>query len=107
MTVFQALEHNLSINSAYLEELSLRYKRQMEEMQKQFTSALNAIKNSSISGEPPLSQHKREEREEDNRLEVLQQQVEKLSQVNTLSGYNFMEYDNVNSRDELIHIYYR
>ncbi|XP_076064358.1 uncharacterized protein LOC143038689 isoform X2 [Oratosquilla oratoria] len=43
----KALESNMSISSAYLEELSRRYKRQMEEMQKQFNATIAALNETS------------------------------------------------------------
>lgn len=40
---FQALERNMSLSSQYLEELSRRYKRQMEEMQRLFDKTLSTL----------------------------------------------------------------
>lgn len=43
MFFFQALERNMSLSGQYLEELSRRYKKQVEEMQKAFEKKLNAV----------------------------------------------------------------
>jgi hypothetical protein len=39
----QALERNMSLSAQYLEELSKRYKKQVEEMQRAFERTLTAV----------------------------------------------------------------
>ncbi|KAF2368372.1 SUN domain [Trinorchestia longiramus] len=74
----KALEHNLSINSQYLEELSQRYKQQMEEMQLQFSAAVSALNAS--QPHPTTSQ------EQETESDVIQEQVLQLQvQIQQLS----------------------
>ncbi|GLV46167.1 uncharacterized protein CBL_02883 [Carabus blaptoides fortunei] len=61
----KALERNMSLSGQYLEELSRRYKKQVEEMQRAFEKKLSALNDDS---------KKREEREA-----RLQEQLEKLT----------------------------
>lgn len=79
----QALEHNLSINSQYLEELSRKYKHQMEEMQVQFNAAIPSLNASEPTPENSKSAPEEETRQnlmQDQVLE-LQHQIQQLSQV--------------------------
>ncbi|XP_044743850.1 SUN domain-containing ossification factor [Chrysoperla carnea] len=47
----KALERNMSLSSQYLEELSRRYKKQMEEMQRSFDQVLTIVKEESKKSE--------------------------------------------------------
>lgn len=49
--LLQALERNMSLSSQYLEELSRRYKKQMEEMQRSFDQVLTIVKEESKKSE--------------------------------------------------------
>lgn len=74
----QVLESNMSISSQYLEELSRRYKRQMEELQRQFNITILALnKTSQTAYERDLYHQKK--------LESLESQLEALTKaVSTL-----------------------
>lgn len=75
--VFQALEKNMSLSGQYLEELSRRYKKQVEEMQKTFEKTLLTVSEESKRAEE--RDHKNTEE-----LLVLQQQIAHLSNSVTL-----------------------
>ncbi|XP_061427720.1 LOW QUALITY PROTEIN: SUN domain-containing ossification factor-like [Lethenteron reissneri] len=53
----RALELNVSLSSRYLEEVSLRYRRQMEEMQKTFDKTIAKLLNSSRMAQEQVVQH--------------------------------------------------
>uniref|UniRef100_S4RGU9 SUN domain-containing protein n=1 Tax=Petromyzon marinus TaxID=7757 RepID=S4RGU9_PETMA len=53
----RALELNVSLSSRYLEEVSLRYRRQMEEMQKTFDKTIVKLLNSSRMAQEQVVQH--------------------------------------------------
>ncbi|XP_047741773.1 uncharacterized protein LOC108665857 isoform X2 [Hyalella azteca] len=73
----KVLEHNLSINSQYLEELSQRYKQQMEEMQMQFSAAVAALN----ATRPPLPQHDSQHELVQQQMSELQLQMQQLAQM--------------------------
>ncbi|KAB7495990.1 SUN domain-containing ossification factor [Armadillidium nasatum] len=83
----KVLEQNMSISSQYLEELSRRYKIQMEEMERQFNITIHALnRTSQIAYERDVYHQKR--------IEGLEEQVERLTNaVNTLvkDKDNFMK----------------
>ncbi|XP_067001306.2 SUN domain-containing ossification factor isoform X2 [Anabrus simplex] len=70
----KALERNMSLSGQYLEELSRRYKKQMEEMQRAFNRTLAAL------GEESRKGHEREQKRMEEML-ALQQQLTTLSSV--------------------------
>lgn len=49
--IFQVLERNMSLSGQYLEELSRRYKKQVEEMQRSLERAMSAMTEESRKGE--------------------------------------------------------
>ncbi|GLH10688.1 Uncharacterized protein GBIM_15603, partial [Gryllus bimaculatus] len=69
----KALERNMSLSGQYLEELSRRYKKQVEEMQKAFNRTLQAVHEASRIGE------EREARRQEE-MQQLQQQLSQLSE---------------------------
>lgn len=74
----KALELNMSLSGQYLEELSRRYRRQMDDMQRAFNRTVNALnKTAQKAAEKDLRQQET--------LVQLQQQLDNLTQVvNTL-----------------------
>lgn len=88
MFVLQALEYNMSISSQYLEELSRRYKRQMEEMQKQFNltiAALNATSHQAFERDQHQQRHI--EAIEEQLATVIQTQANLISTLENLSNH--------------------
>lgn len=81
----QALEYNMSISSQYLEELSRRYKRQMEEMQRQFNLTIAALNATSRQAFERDQHHQRD-------IEALEQQ---LASVSDLLGKLVEERENL------------
>ena len=68
------MEQNMSISSQYLEELSRRYKRQMEEMQGQFNVTIRALnRTSQIAYERDLYHQKH--------IEILESKLETLTDL--------------------------
>ncbi|XP_042221580.1 uncharacterized protein LOC121866057 isoform X3 [Homarus americanus] len=70
----KALEYNMSISSQYLEELSRRYKHQMEEMQKQFNLTIAALNATSWQAYQRDQQHQTD-------IETLEGQLAKVSEI--------------------------
>ncbi|KAJ8376365.1 hypothetical protein SKAU_G00069450 [Synaphobranchus kaupii] len=70
----KALEMNMSLSSRYLEELSQRYRKQMEEMQRAFNKTIIKLQNTSrIAEEQDLKQTES--------IQVLQNQLENITQL--------------------------
>ncbi|XP_071529628.1 SUN domain-containing ossification factor [Panulirus ornatus] len=70
----KALEYNMSISSQYLEELSRRYKRQMEEMQRQFNLTIAALNATSRQAYERDQHHQRD-------IEKLEEQLVSVSNI--------------------------
>lgn len=70
----QALEYNMSISSQYLEELSRRYKHQMEEMQRQFNLTIAALNATSRQAFERDQHHQRD-------IEALEKQLASVSEI--------------------------
>lgn len=70
----KALEYNMSISSQYLEELSRRYKRQMEEMQKQFNLTIAALNATSWQAYQRDQQHQKD-------IETLEDELASVSSI--------------------------
>ncbi|XP_068237677.1 SUN domain-containing ossification factor isoform X2 [Palaemon carinicauda] len=70
----KALEYNMSISSQYLEELSRRYKRQMEEMQRQFNLTIAALNDTSWQAYERDQHHQRD-------IEKLEEQLANVSNI--------------------------
>ncbi|XP_064083177.1 SUN domain-containing ossification factor-like isoform X2 [Macrobrachium nipponense] len=70
----KALEYNMSISSQYLEELSRRYKRQMEEMQRQFNLTIAALNDTSRQAYERDQHHQRD-------IEKLEEQLTNVSNI--------------------------
>lgn len=81
----KALEYNMSISSQYLEELSRRYKRQMEEMQRQFNLTIAALNATSRQAFERDQHHQRD-------IEALEMQ---LASVSDLLGKLVEERENL------------
>nr|XP_045609726.1 uncharacterized protein LOC123765258 isoform X2 [Procambarus clarkii]XP_045609727.1 uncharacterized protein LOC123765258 isoform X2 [Procambarus clarkii] len=74
----KALEYNMSISSQYLEELSRRYKRQMEEMQKQFNLTIAALNATSWQAYQRDQQHQKDIETLENQLATVGNILKKL-----------------------------
>ncbi|KAK7078639.1 hypothetical protein SK128_009767, partial [Halocaridina rubra] len=70
----KALEYNMSISSQYLEELSRRYKRQMEEMQRQFNLTIAALNDTSWQAYERDQSHQRD-------IEKLEEHLANVSSI--------------------------
>uniref|UniRef100_A0A8P4GBV0 SUN domain containing ossification factor n=1 Tax=Dicentrarchus labrax TaxID=13489 RepID=A0A8P4GBV0_DICLA len=70
----KALEMNMSLSSRYLEELSQRYRKQMEEMQRAFNKTIIKLQNTSRSAE------EQDQRQTDS-IQVLQSQLENVTKL--------------------------
>ncbi|KAM9832429.1 SUN domain-containing ossification factor [Neosynchiropus ocellatus] len=70
----KALEMNMSLSSRYLEELSQRYRKQMEEMQRAFNKTIIKLQNTSRIAEE--QDHKQTES-----IQVLQSQLESVTKL--------------------------
>ncbi|KTF71485.1 hypothetical protein cypCar_00037093 [Cyprinus carpio] len=75
----KALEMNMSLSSRYLEELSQRYRKQMEEMQRAFNKTIIKLQNTSRIAE---EQKKRCKTKGGDRVETLQASVPSVTGVN-------------------------
>jgi hypothetical protein len=72
--LFQALERNMSLSSQYLEELSRRYKKQVEEMQRSLERAMNVMSEETRKGEE--REYKRLEE-----VTILHNQIDSLGKI--------------------------
>ncbi|KAM3620090.1 uncharacterized protein V6R79_018210 [Siganus canaliculatus] len=70
----KALEMNMSLSSRYLEELSQRYRKQMEEMQRAFNKTIIKLQNTSRIAQ------EQDQRQTDS-IQVLQSQLENVTKV--------------------------
>uniref|UniRef100_A0A673CAA0 SUN domain-containing ossification factor n=1 Tax=Sphaeramia orbicularis TaxID=375764 RepID=A0A673CAA0_9TELE len=70
----KALEMNMSLSSRYLEELSQRYRKQMEEMQRAFNKTIIKLQNTSRIAE------EQDQRQTDS-IQVLQSQLENITKL--------------------------
>ncbi|XP_062437717.1 SUN domain-containing ossification factor isoform X2 [Rhea pennata] len=70
----KALEVNMSLSSRYLEELSQRYRKQMEEMQKAFNKTIIKLQNTSRIAE------EQDQRQTDS-IQLLQAQLTNMTQL--------------------------
>ncbi|XP_045130577.1 SUN domain-containing ossification factor-like isoform X2 [Portunus trituberculatus] len=70
----KALEYNMSISSQYLEELSRRYKSQMEEMQRQFNLTIAALNATSRQAFERDQHHQRD-------IEMLEEQLASVTAI--------------------------
>ncbi|XP_060934809.1 SUN domain-containing ossification factor isoform X2 [Limanda limanda] len=70
----KALEMNMSLSSRYLEELSQRYRKQMEEMQRAFNKTIIKMQNSSRIAE------EQDQRQTDS-IHLLQNQLENVTKL--------------------------
>ncbi|XP_034736455.1 SUN domain-containing ossification factor isoform X2 [Etheostoma cragini] len=70
----KALEMNMSLSSRYLEELSQRYRKQMEEMQRAFNKTIIKLQNTSRIAE------EQDQRQTDS-IQVLQSQLENVTKL--------------------------
>ncbi|KAG5850030.1 hypothetical protein ANANG_G00077940 [Anguilla anguilla] len=70
----KALEMNMSLSSRYLEELSQRYRKQMEEMQRAFNKTIIKLQNTSRIAEE-------QDQKQTESIQVLQSQLENLTQL--------------------------
>nr|XP_057928718.1 SUN domain-containing ossification factor isoform X2 [Doryrhamphus excisus] len=70
----KALEMNMSLSSRYLEELSQRYRKQMEEMQRAFNKTIIKLQNTSRIAE------EQDQKQQDS-IQVLQSQLENVSKL--------------------------
>uniref|UniRef100_A0A8C6PMM7 SUN domain-containing ossification factor n=1 Tax=Nothobranchius furzeri TaxID=105023 RepID=A0A8C6PMM7_NOTFU len=68
----KALEMNMSLSSRYLEELSQRYRKQMEEMQKAFNKTIIKLQNTSRIAEE-------QDQKQTESIQVLQSQLENVT----------------------------
>ncbi|RVE73955.1 hypothetical protein OJAV_G00036160 [Oryzias javanicus] len=70
----KALEMNMSLSSRYLEELSQRYRKQMEEMQRAFNKTITKLQNTSrIAAE--------QDQKQTDSIQVLQTQLENITKL--------------------------
>uniref|UniRef100_A0A8C7TNK0 SUN domain-containing ossification factor n=1 Tax=Oncorhynchus mykiss TaxID=8022 RepID=A0A8C7TNK0_ONCMY len=70
----KALEMNMSLSSRYLEELSQRYRKQMEEMQRAFNKTIIKLQNTSrIAGE--------QDQKQTESIQMLQGQLENVTKL--------------------------
>ncbi|XP_066547981.1 SUN domain-containing ossification factor isoform X2 [Amia ocellicauda] len=70
----KALEMNMSLSSRYLEELSQRYRKQMEEMQRAFNKTIIKLQNTSRIAEE-------QDQRQTESIQLLQSQLENVSQL--------------------------
>ncbi|XP_028299382.1 SUN domain-containing ossification factor isoform X2 [Gouania willdenowi] len=70
----KALEMNMSLSSRYLEELSQRYRKQMEEMQKAFNKTIIKLQNTSRIAEE-------QDQKQTESIHLLQSQLENVTQL--------------------------
>ncbi|KAI4892569.1 hypothetical protein NFI96_024735 [Prochilodus magdalenae] len=70
----KALEMNMSLSSRYLEELSQRYRKQMEEMQKAFNKTIIKLQNTSRIAEE-------QDQKQTDSIQVLQSQLENVTKL--------------------------
>nr|XP_061834203.1 SUN domain-containing ossification factor-like isoform X4 [Nerophis lumbriciformis] len=70
----KALEMNMSLSSRYLEELSQRYRKQMEEMQRAFNKTIIKLQNTSRIAE------EQDQKQQDS-IQVLQSQLENVTKL--------------------------
>ncbi|KAG7487717.1 hypothetical protein MATL_G00026530 [Megalops atlanticus] len=70
----KALEMNMSLSSRYLEELSQRYRKQMEEMQRAFNKTIIKLQNTSRIAEE-------QDQKQTESIQVLQSQLENVTQL--------------------------
>ncbi|XP_009869843.1 PREDICTED: SUN domain-containing ossification factor, partial [Apaloderma vittatum] len=70
----KALEVNMSLSSRYLEELSQRYRKQMEEMQKAFNKTIIKLQNTSRIAEE-------QDQRQTEAIQVLQAQLTNMTQL--------------------------
>ncbi|XP_035375643.1 SUN domain-containing ossification factor isoform X2 [Electrophorus electricus] len=70
----KALEMNMSLSGRYLEQLSQRYRRQMEEMQKAFNKTIIKLQNTSRMAEE-------QDQKQTESIQVLQGQLENVTQL--------------------------
>ncbi|KYO39813.1 SUN domain-containing ossification factor isoform B [Alligator mississippiensis] len=70
----KALEVNMSLSSRYLEELSQRYRKQMEEMQKAFNKTIIKLQNTSRIAEE-------QDQRQTEAIQLLQMQLNNMTQI--------------------------
>ncbi|XP_049337459.1 SUN domain-containing ossification factor isoform X7 [Astyanax mexicanus] len=70
----KALEMNMSLSSRYLEELSQRYRKQMEEMQKAFNKTIIKLQNTSRIAEE-------QDQKQTDSIQILQSQLENMTRL--------------------------
>ncbi|KAM9789347.1 SUN domain-containing ossification factor [Neosynchiropus ocellatus] len=70
----KALEMNMSLSGRYLEQLSQRYRRQMEEMQKAFNKTIIKLQNTSRIAEE-------QDQRQTESIQILQGQLENMTQL--------------------------
>uniref|UniRef100_A0A8C5BLC4 SUN domain-containing ossification factor n=1 Tax=Gadus morhua TaxID=8049 RepID=A0A8C5BLC4_GADMO len=70
----KALEMNMSLSSRYLEELSQRYRKQMEEMQRAFNKTIIKLENTSRIAEE-------QDQKQTDSIQVLQNQLENVTKL--------------------------
>ncbi|XP_049444094.1 SUN domain-containing ossification factor isoform X1 [Epinephelus fuscoguttatus] len=70
----KALEMNMSLSSRYLEELSQRYRKQMEEMQRAFNKTIIKLQNTSRIAEE-------QDQKQTESIQVLQSQLENVTKL--------------------------
>ncbi|KAK3545516.1 hypothetical protein QTP70_007757 [Hemibagrus guttatus] len=70
----KALEMNMSLSGRYLEQLSQRYRKQMEEMQKAFNKTIIKLQNTSRMAEE-------QDQKQTESIQVLQRQLENVTQL--------------------------
>ncbi|XP_037314957.2 SUN domain-containing ossification factor-like isoform X2 [Pungitius pungitius] len=70
----KALEMNMSLSGRYLEQLSQRYRKQMEEMQKAFNKTIIKLQNTSTIAEE-------QDQRQTESIQLLQGQLENLTQL--------------------------
>ncbi|KAL4634949.1 SUN domain-containing ossification factor isoform X2 [Arapaima gigas] len=70
----KALEMNMSLSSRYLEELSQRYRKQMEEMQRAFNKTIIKLQNTSRIAEE-------QDQRQTESIQALQSQLENVTQL--------------------------
>ncbi|XP_068175254.1 SUN domain-containing ossification factor isoform X2 [Antennarius striatus] len=70
----KALEVNMSLSSRYLEELSQRYRKQMEEMQRAFNKTIIKLQNTSRIAEE-------QDQKQTESIQVLQSQLESVTKM--------------------------
>ncbi|CAL1592911.1 unnamed protein product [Knipowitschia caucasica] len=70
----KALEMNMSLSSRYLEELSQRYRKQMEEMQRAFNKTIIKLQNTSRIAEE-------QDQKQTESIQILQNQLENVTKL--------------------------